>query len=311
MEGRILDLFRYQATENPVYRDFLTYLNKDLAEVRSVEHIPFMPISFFKNFEIKTGFWQSEKVFESSGTTGTVPSRHHVREESAYLQNTQLIFEAEYGALSNYCFLALLPGYLERANSSLVSMINYFISLSKDQDSGFYLRNFEDLYATLKDKIRKETPTILWGVSHALMDFGAAFDFPENEVIVMETGGMKGKRAELPKEALHQFLSDQLRTPNIHSEYGMTELLSQLYSKDNGRFMPNNRMRVLIRPIDDPMGKPMINKRGRLDIIDLANVDTCSFIATDDLGIKTDKNELIVIGRMDNSDIRGCNLLYQ
>ncbi len=311
MRETALELFRHQSRENEYYSNFLRHLNCDSGTIMELEDIPFFPIRFFKNYEIKTGKWSHQRVFQSSGTTGSVQSQHFIKDEHAYHANAIGIFEEFYGDIKNYCFLALLPGYIERGNSSLISMVQQFIIRSGDEDSGFYLNNFEELNNMLHKKIKSGQKTILWGVSHALMDFGETYSLPENEIIVMETGGMKGKRKELPKEELHAFLREHLKTDKIHSEYGMTELQSQLYSKENGVFKLHDRMEVFIRPIDDPLGKPLINRRGRVDIVDLSNKDTCSFIATDDLGIKNDKNELIIIGRMDNSDIRGCNLLYQ
>lgn len=272
---------------------------------------PFLPIQFFKNKEIKTGNWTAEEIFRSSGTTDMKKSQHYIFSLDKYHKNALQLFEDHYDSISKYSILALLPGYLERSDSSLVSMVNHFMSMSRANVNGFFLNEFQQLHSILLDNIRNMQPTILIGVTFALIDFARKYSLPENECIIVETGGMKGRGKELLRKVVHSTLRDRLASPHIHSEYGMTELLSQAYSFGEGLFEMNDKMRVMIRPIDDPFGLPLMGKLGRIDVIDLANEHTCAFIATDDLGIQINEYQFKVRGRIDNSDIRGCNLLYQ
>ncbi len=304
-----LEVFRYQARSNKVYAHYLELLSVDVGQVTTLTQIPALPISLFKTHEIKSGDWSAERIFSSSGTTGSQTSRHKVRDLKAYLDNTVRGFTQFYGPPSNYCVLALLPAYLERQGSSLVEMAQHFINLSKYPASGFFLYNYEALAQRLDDCLQKQIPTLLLGVSFALLDFAEQYARPLEQVIIMETGGMKGRRKELTREQLHDTLKSAFSIAGIHSEYGMTELMSQAYAKHQGRFYPSNSMRVWTREITDPFQPQAYSKVGVLNIIDLANLDTCSFIATDDLGRVYEDGSFEVLGRLDHSDIRGCNLM--
>lgn len=306
-----LDVFQHQSKWNPFYAHFLDLLHIDPQKIQQVSDIPFLPIQFFKNQEIKTGTWDEKMTFTSSGTTGKNSSQHFVFQPDFYLDNTQKGFEKFYGKLSNYCFLALLPAYLERTGSSLIYMADYFIQQSKYGQSGFFLNDLEKLSHTLKHCQEQQIPTILLGVSFALWDLAERYPMNLKDLIIMETGGMKGRRKEITRTELHDILTQAFGVRHIHSEYGMTELFSQAYSKGQGRFYPSPTMQVLARDITDPFGSPTVGKTGLLNIIDLANVDTCSFIATDDLGRVYEDGSFEILGRLDASDVRGCNLLLQ
>lgn len=304
------EVFQKQYRENTLYRQFCDLLQRSPVKHWPLHEIPFLPIEFFKNKTIKTGQWSSENYFLSSGTAGD-RSTHLIKNLEDYLDNTESCFRMAYGrSIDEFCWLALLPGYLENKYSSLIAMVNGFIGKSSQKDSAFYLDDFEGLYRVLIRKIDQNVPTILLGVTHALLEFGREYQLPPNKIIVMETGGMKGKGKELTRMELHKLLRSFFQTPHIHSEYGMTELSSQFYALQEGVFKENDRAHVLIRPVDDPFGLCPQNKTGRLDIIDLANGHSSAFIATSDLAVRVDKNKFKVIGRLDNSDIRGCNLLY-
>lgn len=306
-----LDLFRYQVEFNELYYDFINYLNIKVDKIQSIEQIPFLPISFFKNFEVKTSSLSSEIIFTSSGTTGQQTSKHHVVSAKLYAENAENAFQSFYGNVEDYCFLALLPNYLERTGSSLVFMVEHFIQKSKYKNSGFFLYEQEKLIATLKNNIKNNIPTVLLGVSFALLDLAEAFQEDLSSVIIMETGGMKGQRKEITREELHQILTQSFQVKAIHSEYGMTELLSQSYSKGNGIFYPSATMRVLTSEITDPLSIQQNGKNGVIQVIDLANIDSCSFIATQDVGVVYGDNSFEIKGRIDNSDIRGCNLMVE
>lgn len=305
---RAIELFKYQAEHNLIYQKYLQILQIDSKTVNSVEKIPFLPIDFFKQHEIKTGNWDYQCVFESSGTTGQITSKHFVRELPFYHQVAQWIFEKKYGPLKEYIFLALLPSYLERTNSSLVEMIRFFIEESKSTESGFYLSNVESLIEKLKSLVKKNKKIILWGVTFALLDLADKYSIDLSSCIIMETGGMKGRKEESTREEVHTQLKKSFQVQSIHSEYGMTELFSQAYSKDNGLFQSPPWMKILIREINDPFKIIEKNKRGGINIIDLANVDTCAFIETQDIGEQTE-NGFKVLGRIDHSDLRGCSLM--
>lgn len=312
-EALALQVFRFQAMHNPLYGQFLALLDVDYQRVATVAQIPFLPVRFFKSRLIKTGDWTEQAVFSSSGTTGAATSRHPVRDLDFYRQNTVSGFRQFYGNPCEYCVLALLPSYLERSGSSLVCMAEHFIRLSKHLKSGFFLHDRKALTQLLRQLLLKEPSQkiLLIGVSFALLDLAEEFPMNLSPIIVMETGGMKGRRRELTRNELHDQLKSAFQLGNIHSEYGMTELLSQAYSPGNGIFHPTATMRALTREITDPLARVPFGKTGVLDMVDLANFDTCSFIATDDLGKVYPDHSFEVLGRMDNSDVRGCNLLVE
>lgn len=298
------EIFEYQASNNIIFKEYLSNLKH-----KTNEGLKFLPISAFKNKKVITGDWQSEDYFESSGTTGSVNSKHYYQDINPYLENCVEGFEKVYGKVKDYCVLALLPHYLERQNSSLIAMVNDFILKSTYNQSGFFLDEVEQLVEILNYNQHKNIPTILFGVSFALKDFAEknSLHFPGLNII--ETGGMKGRQEEITREQLHSIIKKGFGTDTIHSEYGMTELFSQAYSIGQERFYPAPTMKILIKEITDPITNEKNNKTGIINIIDLANIDTCSFIATEDLGKMHDDGSFEVLGRMDNSDMRGCNLL--
>jgi hypothetical protein len=301
-----LQFFHYQREYNKVYKEFLKILNKDFSNVNTIEQIPFMPVSFFKNSVIKTGDWTEETVFESSSTSGAIPSRHYVRSLNFYRANAEFCFNTQIGNMADYCFFALLPSYLERNTSSLVYMTDHFIK--KSGCGKFYKTDYIKLNQDLKN-YAGDKKIILLGVTYALMEFAKYFSI-ERDVIVMETGGMKGRGPELPRELVHEKLRKSFNIEKVFSEYGMTELMSQAYSKGDGVFTTPTTMKILISDIYDPFSILTRSRQGKVNIIDLANYDTCCFISTDDLGIKIDNDNFKILGRTDESDIRGCNLLY-
>lgn len=308
-----LDVFRFQAAHCAVYRRYLSLLNIDIQSVRSIGQIPFLPIQFFKNHTVKTGEWTEAAVFTSSGTTGSATSRHYVKDLDFYLENTVKGFRKFYGEPSDWLVLALLPSYLERSGSSLVCMAEHFIQRSKYDESGFFLKNTDELLGVLqKEKrrgLKEKSKVLLLGVSFALLDLAERQSIDVEGVVVMETGGMKGRRREMTRGELHGELTAGLGVKAIHSEYGMTELFSQAYSLGDGKFHPSPTMRALSREITDPLAPQAFGRTGVLNIIDLANLHTCSFIATDDLGRVGEDGTFEVLGRLDHTDIRGCNLL--
>jgi len=305
-----LEVFYYQAKKTPVYREYLTALKLDPGGVKKVEEIPFLPIEFFKSFTVLEEGIRAEVIFESSGTTGTAPSRHHVANPKLYQESFLRNFNSFYGSPEDLCILALLPSYLERENSSLVYMMNQLISWSKHKESGFYLDQLEELSGLLQKRNNDRFPTLLVGVSFALLDLAEQHPLPLwNNICVMETGGMKGRRKELVRSELHQHLQEAFDLDTVHSEYGMTELLSQAYSDGEGLFRTPHWMKVLIRDPNDPLSMLPPGQSGGINIIDLANVHSCSFIATGDLGKVYEDGSFEVLGRYDHSDIRGCNLL--
>jgi len=304
-----LQVFRHQAANCSVYNDFIAGLKIDPAKVEALEQIPFLPVEFFKSHRVLSSDAAPEVTFTSSGTTGMITSSHLVTDVSWYADSFRKAFTLFYGNVERYTILALLPAYLEREGSSLIFMADDLIKQSKNPDSGFYLYNHEELRNQLKKQQETKKPTLLIGVTFALLDFVESYkiDFPE--LIVMETGGMKGRRKEMIREELHQQLCDGFSVCAIHSEYGMTELLSQAYSKGEGIFYCPPWMKILTRDPNDPLEILQNNKTGGINIIDLANINSCSFIATKDLGKVYDDGAFEVLGRFDNSDIRGCNLL--
>ena len=304
-----MEIFRFQAAYNEVYAKYISFLNLDIQSVNNILEIPFLPIQFFKNYSIKTGTWPTKTTFTSSGTTGGSTSCHHVRDLEFYTKNTERGFKHFYGYPAEYCILALLPSYLERSGSSLIFMADHFIKLSKHPQSGFFLKNTAVLLRVLEKLKKDKTPTLLLGVSFALLDMAEQYPVDLQHVIIMETGGMKGRRKELTRQELHSVLKNGFNATSIHSEYGMTELFSQAYSKGDGIFLPAPTMKALTREITDPLSLLSNEKTGVLNIIDLANFDTISFIATEDLGQVYGDGSFKVLGRLDNSDIRGCNLM--
>lgn len=309
-EELALSVFRYQARECAVYAKYLSGLAVFPESISKVEEIPFLPIEFFKSQEIKSS--ESDKksiLFTSSGTTGMVPSMHFVSDVSVYEKSYLEGFELAYGNIQDYCVLALLPSYLERDGSSLIYMVEDLIKKSNHSDSGFYLHNYEDLILKLNKLEESGQKTILIGVTYALLDLIEKQQLNLKNTIIMETGGMKGKRKEMVREELHSTLCKRFGVDEIHSEYGMTELLSQAYSKGDGIFNCPPWMKILIRDTNDPFAIFPANKTGGINVIDLANIHSCSFIATQDLGKLHSDNSFEVLGRFDNSDIRGCNLL--
>jgi len=304
-----LNLFRFQSNNNEIYKTYIKHIHVDPTNVKTVENIPFLPIDFFKHFEVKTGSWMPDLVFESSGTTGSIPSKYPLRERNFYFKNSEFIFHQFFGGLRDYTFLALLPSYLERQSSSLVFMVDHFINSSGSALSGFYLHNHEELYEKLAFLKKKKIRTVLIGVSFALIEFCKKYQLDFKDLIVIETGGMKGRRKEMTRTEVHQVIKGAFSVKMVHSEYGMTELLSQAYSKGEGRFIEPGTMKILIREINDPFAYTKANKNGGINVIDLANIDTCSFVETKDLGIKYTDGSFEVLGRLDNSDMRGCNLM--
>ncbi len=309
-EKLALDVFYFQSMHNPVYRQYLELLNISPSHIKTIKEIPFLPISFFKTQQVGIPSNPINKtVFSSSGTTGNTTSSHIVYDVNFYLKITEKCWTQFYNKLSEYCFLCLLPNYLERKGSSLVTMAQYFIEQSKYEESGFYLYDYESLSLTLQQNSAKKIPTVLLGVTFALWDLAEQFPSDLSDVIIMETGGMKGKRPEIIRSDLHHILNKSFQTSSIHSEYGMTELLSQGYSKGNGIFDCPSTLKVLISEINDPFAWQKDNKSGIINIIDLANIESCSFIQTEDLGLIHSSSQFEVLGRVDNSDIRGCNLM--
>ncbi|MEM9859752.1 MAG: acyl transferase [Bacteroidota bacterium] len=304
------ELFLYQVNNNPIYKSFITHLGIDIRSIKNVGEIPFLPISFFKYHEVMTERWEVEATYESSGTTDASVSRHYVRNTKLYLKNTSFIFNHFYGKIEDYHMLFLLPSYIERGSSSLVSMADYFIKRSGSKYSNFYLNNFEELITTV-ESIRRDAGSkkiLLCGVSFALLELAEKFAPDLHDVVIMETGGMKGRRKEITRKELHNYLIDRFNVLKIHSEYGMTELSSQAYSQGNAKFKTPPWMKILIRDTNDPLD--IGNKRsGGINVIDLANISSCAFIETQDLGTVDSNGEFEVLGRFDNSDIRGCNLM--
>ena len=304
-----LKIFHKQASNSNTYKRFLHLIGVDPASVNSVKDIPFLPIEFFKTHDIISSNDPVQQTFLSSGTTGMTQSKHFVTDLGIYEESFTLGFEHFYGAIKDFTILALLPGYLEREGSSLIYMVDQMIQKSESKESGFYLNNLVELSDKLEELDALGENILLIGVSYALLDLIETKNFKLKNTIVMETGGMKGMRKELVRQELHSLLSDGLGVSKIHSEYGMTELLSQAYSKGDGTFETPPWMRVFTRDPEDPFNILPEGKSGGINIIDLANMNSCSFIATQDLGRRIDKHHFEILGRFDHSDIRGCNLM--
>ena len=308
-ESNALQAFHYQYAHNPLYRAFCDALHTRADRVQDITQIPFLPISFFKSHEVKTGDWQDAAlIFESSGTTGEIPSRHFVHDAALYTQSLVRGFEQFYGPTEQYAILALLPSYLERSNASLVFMARQLMESSGHADNGFYINEWQLLTGKLQKLSSQGQKTILLGVTFALLDFAEAFPGALHNTIVMETGGMKGRRQEWTRAQVHEFLKQQWQLSAIHSEYGMTELLSQAYSSGDGIYHSTSTMRVLMRDINDPLDVTR-SGQGCINVIDLANIYSCSFIATEDLGSVHNDGSFEILGRMDNSALRGCSLM--
>ena len=301
------EIFKYQVDYNPIYSSYCEIILKG-KNPNKLTDIPFLPISFFKEEQIICQGQKIEEIFLSSGTTGN-QSKHLVSDLSIYKKSFRKSFELFYGDITDYCILSLLPNYREREGSSLIYMVDDFIKNSKHPDSGFYLNDYKKLTQTLIELENKNQKTILFGVSYALLDLAEQFPQKLNNTIIIETGGTKGNRKEVLKEELHESLKSCFKTKTIHSEYGMTELLSQSYSKGNGIFKSPPWKKVLIRDINDPLSFVDNNITGGINIIDLSNIYSCPFVATQDLGKKYNDDSFSIIGRYDNSDVRGCNLL--
>jgi hypothetical protein len=303
-----LQIFLEQYKSNTVYRNWVDALHIQPGSVHTIEQIPYLPVSFFKTHKVVTGNFKPQVIFESSGTTQTINSQHLVRDIEVYKQSFIKGFEHFYGNVDDWCIIGLLPSYLERSGSSLVMMVDELIKLSPHEESGFYLYDLEKLGDTLHQLESRQQKTLLIGVTFALLDFAERFGMKLRHTEIMETGGMKGRRKEMIRQEVHEILTQRLGVQKIQSEYGMTELLSQAYSYGEGIFKTVPWMKVLIRDEDDPL---TIKQKGRglINVIDLANVYSCSFIATEDVGTLYEDGSFEVLGRFDNSDIRGCSLM--
>ena len=310
-EAISLEVFNYQVQHCQVYGRFVANLGINLDLVKDHKSIPYLPIEFFKSQKISCEPPLADQIFSSSGTSGMAQSQHLVKDISVYMESYRKAFQLFYGDISKYAILALLPSYQEREGSSLIYMVDDFIGLSNQLKSGYFLYNHQSLQLTLTELNESKIPTLLIGASHALLDFAESncIEFPE--LIVMETGGMKGKRKEILRTELHAILCQGFRVPVIHSEYGMTELLSQAYSKGGGIFHCPPWMKVITRDTNDPLSLLAHEQTGGINIIDLANINSCSFLASQDLGRTFQDGSFEILGRFDNSDIRGCNLLVQ
>jgi len=310
-EQEALKIFKYQSVKNEVYAQFLAFLKVDLSKVQRVNEIPFLPIQFFKSHNVLSSQLPIIQTFLSSGTTGMTPSKHHVTDLSIYEQSFKTCFAQFYGAIEEYTVLALLPSYLERDGSSLIYMVDALIKDSKNRDSGFYLDDYDLITKKLHSLNNTSKKVLLIGVTYALLDLIERENFQLKNTVIMETGGMKGRRKEMIRQELHTLLTEGFGVDAIHSEYGMTELLSQAYSTGKGLFKCPNWMKVLIRDTEDPLSYLPLGKSGGINVIDLANIESCSFIATQDLGKLHTVDTFEILGRFDHSDIRGCNLLVQ
>ncbi len=307
-----LEVFRFQAENNTVYAQWLNLLKCDVASVNDLNQIPFLPIQFFKTHTVLSGKGSPDSItFTSSGTTGQVTSKHSVTDVKLYEQSFTNCFELFYGKPNDYCILALLPSYLDRKGSSLVYMANYLIEASQHPLSNFFLHNIEELKNVIEQLKETQQKVLVLGVSYALMDLADMNITLTENFTVMETGGMKGKRKELLKSELHQYLKERFKINHIHSEYGMTELLSQAYLRTSDYFDSPPWTQFLIREVNHPQHIRTDFKTGGINIIDLANINSCAFIATQDLGRLTPTGQLQLMGRFDNSDVRGCNLMVE
>ena len=308
-ESEALKVFQYQHRYNALYRQFCDALRVNADNVKNVLNIPFLPVSFFKTHTIKTGDWdKAALIFESSGTTKDTPAKHYVKDETIYEASLLNGFKEFYGDPADYAILALLPSYLERGNASLVHMAKVLIEQSGHADNGFYINEWQQLHDVIERLEAQGQKILLLGVTFALLDFAEAYPMKLQHTIVMETGGMKGRREEMTRAEVHAYLKQQWQLNEVHSEYGMTELLSQAYAVKDGIFKPTSTMQVFVRDINDPLDVS-VNGTGCLNVVDLANVYSCSFIATDDIGTIAEDGTFEVLGRVDHSALRGCNLM--
>lgn len=307
-ESLALEIFRFQYQNNKIYKQYVDLLQKQVYSINSLETIPFLPIQFYKSHKVVSRTDNFEKIYESSGTTSSVNSKNYVFDELFYFDISKQIFESQFGPLNQYAILALLPNYLERSNSSLVAMVSHFMKFS-NAESGFYLNDFKLLANKIKELQNQNIKVILWGVTYALLDFSELYPINSSNLMIIETGGMKGRKKEMVRAEVHELLKQQFNIIKVSSEYGMTELFSQAYSFNDGIYVEPNSMKILIREVNDPFCFISKGRRGGINVIDLANIDTCSFIATQDLGIKHSESTFEVLGRFDDSDIRGCNLM--
>ena len=305
-ENDILSIFHFQYQNNPVYRTWCDSLDKTPQSVHQINSIPFLPVSFFKTHKVVCGDFEPELIFESSGTTATINSKHYVKEEKLYEKSFLTTFRSFYGNVEDYCILGLLPSYLERTNSSLIKMTDVLMKLSRHSHSGYYLYNHGQLADVMKQLESEGQQTLLFGVTYALLDFAEAHAFPLRHTIIMDTGGMKGRKKEMTRNEVHDYLKNRFSVNAIHSEYGMTELLSQAYAQKNGIYKSPSWMKMFIRDESDPLSVHNHGK-GLINVIDMANIYSCSFIATDDIGTISANNSFELWGRRDNSDLRGCS----
>ena len=309
-EDKALSVYRYQYQNNPSYRQFVDLVRYNDFEPHHVEEIPFFPITLFKEIAIKTGSWENELTFTSSGTTQITRSQHFIKDGAIYLKNAQDIWENRFGPLNDYIFLSLLPNYHDNPSSSLLYMIRHFMLNSQNGKEQYFINDEQSLYDAIERYSKESRQVVLFGVSFALLDYVERYQHTHvNQLMVVETGGMKKNRQEITRQALHSALANGFKGASIASEYGMTECLSQMYCTDGTNFKGNERMRVIISDPTDPGTILPLNKRGKINIIDLANIDTVAFIATDDLGHANSPMDIEILGRLDASDLRGCNYL--
>lgn len=308
-EDLALQLFKYQASHVPIYQAYLRQLNIQPEKIHQVIDIPFLPIHFFKTHAVYDHTQHQPKlVFESSGTTGQIPARHEIVDPTVYEKSFTLGFKQRWGPPTDHCILGLLPSYLERSHSSLVYMVKHLMSQSGHPSNGFYLHDHQKLSDTLANLEREGQATILFGVTYALLDFAEDFPIQLQHTQIIETGGMKGRKQEMTREEVHEKLKKQFNLNQIHSEYGMSELMSQAYTKADGNFACPPWMRLLVRDVNDPFDI-QTDGRGAINIIDLANLHSCSFLATEDVGEVFQDGRFVIQGRMDASEIRGCSLM--
>ena len=304
---KAIEIFKFQYNNNSVYSQYCDLINVDVKSIREIKDIPFLPIQFFKNYTVSS-FNKHTHSFKSSGTGGK-RSVHYIKDINIYIQSFTQCFEENFGSINNTVFLGLLPSYIEQGNSSLIYMVDYLIQKSNRKESGFYLNDYKKLYELILKLEKSEKKIILIGVSYALLDFIENFSLKAENLVIIETGGMKGRRKEITREELHDKLKKGFNSNNIKSEYGMTELLSQAYSNRNGIFKSPSWLKVLVRDINNPLSVNLQGK-GALNFIDLANINSCSFIASDDIGEIYQDSSFKVLGRLSNSEIRGCNLMF-
>lgn len=311
MEDLALEIFQYQYSQNPVYRQYAEAVGKTPSTVNSIYQVPFLPIRFFKSHAVQNGSFEPQVVFESSGTTGSTTSRHYIKDTLLYKDFFSKTFRLFFGEPSDWCIIGLLPSYLERKNSSLVFMVDELIKQSGHPSSGFFLNEYDRLKEIINELEQKAQPTLLIGVTFGLLDFAEVYingGQPLKYTTIIETGGMKGRRQEMVREEMHAILKEAFKVPFIFSEYGMTELISQAWSLGNGIFKTPPWMKIIVRDEEDPFHL-QLEGTGAINIIDLGNIHSCSFIATDDIGRLLPDGQFEVLGRLDNSDLRGCSLL--